>query len=123
MFVQALATKLDALEVKLDAGFGALQSEIQSFRRENRIILGVLTLLVAIGLFGSFSQGCSRPVASHVGVEASQTAAEPRPGAASVPEATREPSAESVETDEPALADKPLGVDGERSAGDPAATR
>ena len=118
-----LAGEVRALDAKVDAGFGALQSDIQSLRRENRLILAVLTLLVAIGLFSSFSQGCSRPVESRVGVDASQTAAEPSPGAASVPEETREPSAESVETDEPAQADKSTGLEGERSAADPAATR
>ena len=120
---RAIGTKLDALGVKLDAGFDALQSDTRSLRREMRLVLAVLTLSVAVVLFGSFSRGCSQPVESHVGVEASQTVAEPSPSAASVPESTAEPSAESVETDETALADKPPGVDGERSAADPAATR
>ena len=108
--VRAIGTKLDALGMKLDAGFYALRSDIRSLRREMRLMLAVLTLLVAVGLFGWFGQGCSRPIESHAGVEASQTAAAPSPGTASVPVATPEPSAEAVETVETALADKPPGL-------------
>ena len=124
--IRALAEKLDALgaEVRaLDAKLDALQSDIRSFRREMRLVLAVLTLLVAIGLFGSFGQGCSRPVESHVGVEASQTVAEPSADPSSVPVVTRDPSGESVETDETAQADQAPEVDGEGLVADPEARR
>ena len=124
--IRALAEKLAALggDVRaLDAKLDALQSDIRSLRREMRLVLAVFTLLIAIGLFGSFGRGCSRPVESHVGVEASQTVAEPSADRSSVPVVTPDPSGESVETDEPAQADQAPEVDGEGLVADPEARR
>ena len=87
-------------------------TDIKSLRRENRLILAVLGLLVALGLLDWLPTGCSRPVESGTGTEASQTVAEPSEDAPSPPAATREPAAEAAETDEPAEADAELSVAG-----------
>ena len=97
--------------MKSDAQFEALITEIKLFRRERRILLTAVGLL-AIVRFGWLGQGCSRPVESGAGTEASQTVAEPSEDAPSPPAATREPTAEAAETDEPAEADAELSVAG-----------
>lgn len=111
--ISALSGKIDALELKLDATAQMLNTAIDSIRRENRLVLAVLGLLATIGIFGWLGQGCSRPVESNVGVEASQSAAGSSGDSPSLPGATRESATESSETDEPAE------VDGEQSVSDP----
>lgn len=111
--ISALSGKIDALELKLDTNAEVLNTAIDSIRRENRLVLAVLGLLATIGIFGWLGQGCSRPVESNVGVEASQSAAGSSGDSPSLPGATRESATESSETDEPAE------VDGEQSVSDP----
>ena len=111
--ISELSGKVDALELKLDATAQMLNTAIDSIRRENRLVLAVLGLLATIGIFGWLGQGCSRPVESNVGVEASQSAAGSSGDSPSLPGATRESATESSETDEPAE------VDGEQSVSDP----
>ena len=111
--ISALSGKIDGLELKLDANAEVLNTAIDSIRRENRLVLAVLALLATIGIFGWLGQGCSRPVESNVGVEASQSAAGSSGDSPSLPGATRESTTESLDTDEPAE------VDGEQSVSDP----
>lgn len=111
--ITALSGKVDALELKLDANAEVLNTAVDSIRRENRLVLAVLALLATIGIFGWLGQGCSRPVESNVGVEASQSAVGSSGDSPSLPGATRESTTESLDTDEPAE------VDGEQSVSDP----
>lgn len=111
--ISALSGKIDALELKLDTNAEVLNTAIDSIRCENRLVLAVLGLLATIGIFGWLGQGCSRPVGSNVGVEASQSAAGSSGDSPSLPGATRESATVSSETDEPAE------VDGEQSVSDP----
>ena len=110
-------SKIDALktEVRVNGANSAaqdetLKTEIKSLRREIRIILAVGGLLIALGLLDWLPTGCSRPVESGTGTEASQTVAEPSEDAPSPPAATREPAAEAAGTDEPTEADAELSV-------------
>ena len=110
-------SKIDALktEVRVNGANSAAQdettkTEIKSLRREIRIILAVGGLLIALGLLDWLPTGCSRPVESGTGTEASQTVAEPSEDAPSPPAATREPAAEAAGTDEPTEADAELSV-------------
>ena len=115
--IDAQNEKIDAQRAETRALHEKLVEQIESLRREHRIVLGVLMLLATLGIFGWFTQSCSRRVDSNVGVGASQTIAEPREVTPSSPAASPEPSAESLETDETAE------VEGERSASDPNPTR
>ena len=108
--INALSGKIDALELKLDTNAEVLNAAIDSIRRENRLVLAVLGLLATIGIFGWLGQGCSRPVESNVGVEASQSAAGSSGDSPSLPGATRESATESSETDEPAEVDEEQSV-------------
>ena len=117
--VRENGSKIDALktEVRVNGANSAaqdetLKTEIKSLRSEIRIILAVGGLLIALGLLDWLPTGCSRPVESGTGTEASQTVAEPSEDAPSPPAATREPAAEAAETDEPAEADAELSVAG-----------
>ena len=110
-------SKIDALktEVRVNGANSAaqdetLKTEIKSLRREIRIILAVGGLLIALGLLDWLPTGCSRPVESGTGTEASQTVAEPSEDAPSPPAATREPAAEAAGTEEPTEADAELSV-------------
>lgn len=111
--IHALRAELEAQGTATQAQIGALRQEIQSLRNENRFTLGVFALVIALGVFGWLGDGCSRRIDSNVGVEASQTVGEHGGDALGSTEATREASAESVETDETAE------TDGERSASAP----
>ena len=95
---------------RIDALRETHKTDIKSVRREIRIILAVLGLLVALGLLDWLPTGCSRPVESGTGTEASQAVAEPSEDAPSPPAATREPAAEAAGTDEPTEADAELSV-------------
>ena len=95
---------------KIDALRETHKTDIKSVRREIRLILAVVGLLVALGLLDWLPTGCSRPVESGAGTEASQAVAEPSEDAPSPPAATREPAAEAAGTDEPTEADAELSV-------------
>ena len=95
---------------KIDALRETHKTEIKSLRRENRMTLILFGLVIALGLFGWLGQGCSGPVESDAGTEASQAVAEPSEDAPSPPAATREPAAEAAGTDEPTEADAELSV-------------
>ena len=96
--------------LKIDALRETHKTEIKSLRRENRMTLILFGLVIALGLFGWLGEGCSRPVESDAGTEASQAVAEPSEDAPSPPAATREPAAEAAGTDEPTEADAELSV-------------
>ena len=95
---------------KIDALRETHKTEIKSLRREIRMTLILFGLVIALGLFGWLGEGCSRPVESDAGTEASQAVAEPSEDAPSPPAATREPAAEAAGTDEPTEADAELSV-------------
>ena len=114
--IHAQRVELKAQGTATQAQIRALTKEIQSLRNENRFMLGVFALVIALGVFGWLGDGCSRPVDSDVGVEASQTVGGRSGDGLGSTEATREASGESVETDETAEAG------GERSASAPEAS-
>ena len=115
--IDAQNEKIDAQRAETRALHEKLVEQIESLRREHRIVLGVLMLLATLGIFGWFTQSCSRRVEPNGGVGASQTIPEPREVTPSSPAAPPGPSAESLETDETAE------VEGERPASDPDVTR
>ena len=98
--------------MKSDAQFDSVITEFRALRREIRIALMLAGLLLALELLDRLPTGCSRPVESGAGMEASQTLAEPSEDAPSPPAATREPAAQAAETEEPAKTDAELSVAG-----------
>ena len=115
--ISSLGADVRAQSAEIRALKAILVEQIESLRREHRIVLGVLMLLATLGIFGWFTQSCSRRVEPNGGVGASQTIPEPREVTPSSPAAPPGPSAESLETDETAE------VEGERPASDPDVTR
>ena len=112
--IRALRAETKAQGTETRAQFGALDVKIESLRREHRLTKFLFASLIALGVFGWLGDGCSRRVESNGGAEASQTAAESSGDARSSAAATREPSEESLETDETAEADsEESGVDPE----------
>ena len=110
---RALNAGLAALGVKLDSAVQKLTESNASLRRENRIKMALLAVLIALGVFGWLGESCSRPVESNAGVEASQGVGGSGRDMRALPAETREPSTESSETDGPAE------DDGETSVSDP----
>ena len=95
---------------RIDALRETHKRDFKSLRREIRIALMLAGLLVALDLLDRLPTGCSRPLESDAGTEASQAVAEPSEDAPSPPAATREPAAEAAGTDEPTEADAELSV-------------
>ena len=115
--IRIQSTKIDAQGKETRAEIRVLVEQIESLRRQFRLVLTLFTLLAALGFFGWFMQSCSRRDVSNVGVGASQTIAEPRAETPSSSAEPREPSAEAPETDET------VEADGEEPASTPDATR
>ena len=108
----SLSTKIDVLDVKQDERFKAI-------RRQNRFMMALFALLIALGIFGWLGQSCSRPVESNAQGEASQEVVGPSGDGPTSAAASREPSAEPRETDDSIGDDESTEADGERPVADP----
>ena len=115
--IGTLRAEIQAQSAEIRALKAILVEQIESLRRQFRLVLTLFTLLAALGFFGWFMQSCSRRDQSNVGVGASQTIAEPRAETPSSSAEPREPSAEAPETGET------VEADGEEPASTPDATR
>ena len=110
---RALRADVGALGVKLDSTAKVLTESIASLRRENRFMMALFAVLIALGIFGWLGEGCSRPRESNAGVDAAREVAGPGGDGSTLPAAAREPSAESLETDDLAEDGQFTEADGE----------
>lgn len=113
--LDALSGKVDTLSAKVDKH----GEQIESLRRENHIILAVVTLIAALGIIDWLPLSCSRPVQSNVGAEAAQTSTEPSADEPGSPAVRGAPSAEPLEPEETEGTDGNAETDGGGSAADP----
>ena len=127
--LDALSGKVDTLSGKVDRQGEQLHAlsakvdkhgeQIESLRRENHIILAVVTLIAALGIIDWLPLSCSRPAQSNVGAEAAQTSTEPSADEPGSPAVRGAPSAEPLEPEETEGTDGNAETDGGGSAADP----
>ena len=100
---EVMNVRLDALRAEMTSEMTAVRAEINSLRRENRLLLGLIMLLVTLGLIDRSSDRSTVPPSTPNTVAVPQTLPEANSGLAATPEsaASSTPATQATETASP----------------------